>query len=421
MTRLLQLIILLLLPAALAAMPVDEVPNVHLQDSTQFVSNPSGVLSQADVRSLNEKIRSLRRATTAELCVVVVDRLDSDYTPEEFATGLFEKWGIGKKDKDNGVLVLVSVDDRAAQIRTGYGVEGALPDVLMGRLLRNEMFPRFREGDYAGGINAAVDGIDTLLRDPSVAQEILSKQKNDAAADDEDDFFGGYLALCGVAAAIMLILVIWRITSTRRLDDVSRWRSLSSLSQIALVVSCFTLGMGLPAFFLAYWWMHHVRRHRRNCPRCGTRMQLVDEVHDNDYLTPSQDLEERLNSVDYDVWRCPSCAQTEILPYINRTSPYKECPRCHVRALAVTDRRILREPTVRTEGEGVDISVCRNCGNRTEKRFKIDKKPDPAAAVAAGAILGGMSGGRSSGGGGGFGGGSWGGGLTGGGGAGGNW
>ena len=105
------------------AIGIDEVPNVHVADRTRYVSNPSGVLSDEAVSRLDSEIASLWDDTSVELVVVAVDRIDSSLTPEEFATKLFEKWGIGKQDKDNGVLVLLSRDDHAAIIRTGYGVE----------------------------------------------------------------------------------------------------------------------------------------------------------------------------------------------------------------------------------------------------------------------------------------------------------
>ncbi len=110
-----------------------------------------------------------------------------------------------------------------------------------------------------------------------------------------------------------------------------------------------------------------------------------------------------------------------MLPYINRQTDYTVCDRCGARAMSLVDRRTLRQPTVRYEGEGVDIYMRKICGNQHQKRFRIPKKPDPAAAVAARAVLGSMMGGGRSGGGGGFSGGSFGGGMTGGGGAGGRW
>lgn len=417
---------ILLAPFGLAAITVDEVPNPHLSDSTRFTSNPAGILSPADVARIDSRIHDVWRASSAELVAVVVDKVDSSLTPEEFATRLFEKWGIGKSDKDNGVLLLVAVDDRAAVIRTGYGVEGVLPDALAGRIIRNDMFPLMRKEDYAGGTEAGIDAIARLLTTPEAIAEIQSGQANNSRrhAEDEPDFFSIYLWICGIVSCLALVATIMKIRSTRGMTDVDRWRALNPWLQGTLVVGFITIG-GFLAYALVAWKMLRIRRHSRKCPHCGTRMKLIDEEHDNDYLTPSQDLEEKLNSVDYDVWRCPKCAQTDILPYINRSSPYKECPRCHARAMSVTDRRILRPATTKAEGVGADFLTCRNCGNREEKRFTIAKKVDDVAlTIAIGSALGsaGRRGGGGGGfGGGGFGGGSFGGGLTGGGGAGGRW
>lgn len=408
------------------AIGIDEVPNVHVADRTRYVSNPSGVLSDEAVSRLDSEIASLWDDTSVELVVVAVDRIDSSLTPEEFATKLFEKWGIGKQDKDNGVLVLLSRDDHAAIIRTGYGVEGALPDIIAGRIIRNVMFPLYREGKYDEGTVEGVESIAEVLRNPELAEELKSKYANDSRRGLDNDLSGAelfnmYLGLAAAVAVALLLLVIYAVLSSRKLDDVQRYRALEQYRTLVLFGLFFTLGMALPAALILGLKMRRIRRHRRNCPHCGTRMELIDEEHDNDYLTPAQDTEERINSIDYDVWHCPKCHQTEILPYINRQNNYTVCDRCGARAMSLVDRRTLRQPTVSTEGEGVDIYMCKNCGNQHQKRFRIPKKPDPAAAVAAGAILGSALGRGGSGGGGGFSGGSFGGGMTGGGGAGGRW
>lgn len=408
------------------AIGIDEVPNVHVADRTRYVSNPSGVLSDEAVDRLDSEIASLWDDTSVELVVVAVDRIDSSLTPEEFATKLFEKWGIGKQDKDNGVLVLLSRDDHAAIIRTGYGVEGALPDIIAGRIIRNVMFPLYREGKYDEGTAAGIGSIAEVLRNPELAEELKSKYASDSRRGLDNDLSGAelfnmYLGLAAAVAVALLLLVIYAVYSSRKLDDVQRYRALDQYRTLVLFGLFFTLGMALPAALILGLKMRRIRRHRRNCPHCGTRMELIDEEHDNDYLTPAQDTEERINSIDYDVWHCPKCHQTEILPYINRQNNYTVCDRCGARAMSLVDRRTLRQPTVSTEGEGVDIYMCKNCGNQHQKRFRIPKKPDPAAAVAAGAILGSALGRGGSGGGGGFSGGSFGGGMTGGGGAGGRW
>lgn len=408
------------------AIGIDEVPNVHVADRTRYVSNPSGVLSDEAVDRLDSEIASLWDDTSVELVVVAVDRIDSSLTPEEFATKLFEKWGIGKQDKDNGVLVLLSRDDHAAIIRTGYGVEGALPDIIAGRIIRNVMFPLYREGKYDEGTAAGIGSIAEVLRNPELAEELKSKYASDSRRGLDNDLSGAelfnmYLGLAAAVAVALLLLVIYAVFSSRKLGDVQRYRALDQYRTLVLFGLFFTLGMALPAALILGLKMKRIRRHRRDCPHCGTRMELIDEEHDNDYLTPAQDTEERINSIDYDVWHCPRCHQTEILPYINRQNNYTVCDRCGARAMSLVDRRTLRQPTVSTEGEGVDIYMCKNCGNQHQKRFRIPRKPDPAAAVAAGAILGSALGRGGSGGGGGFSGGSFGGGMTGGGGAGGRW
>lgn len=425
--RLLLLLLGMIVTFAAQAMTVDEVPNVHVSDRTRYVSNPSGVLSPEAVTRLDQSIANLWDKSSVELVVVAVDRIDPPMTPEEFATALFEKWGIGKSDNDNGLLLLIARDDRAVQIRTGYGIEGAVPDIIAGRIIRDKILPYFREGDYDGGTVSGVSALSEVILDPSVREELMSGQANDSRIDtglsdfNGEEVFAFFLEIAGVIAAAMLVIVIYFIYSTRHVDDVERWRRLNNLWLPAAIVAFVTLGLGAVPFGLLSWKMHRVRRHKRNCSHCGTRMQLVDEVHDNDYLSPSQDLEERLNSVDYDVWHCPKCAQTDIYPYVNRSTKFIECPRCHARTMSLSDRRILRNATTRSEGVGVDIYYCRNCGNHTEKRFKIERKHDDSALVA-GAILGSTLGGRGGGmGGGSFGGGSFGGGHTGGGGAGGSW
>lgn len=409
------------------AITVDEVPNVHLANRYQYVSNPAGILSVEAVDKLNHTLRQLWDKTSVEMVVVVVDQVDPSLTPEEFATKLFEKWGIGKKDKDNGLLVLVARDDRAAIIRTGYGVEGAVPDIIAGRVIRNIMFPEFREGNYDQGTIAGVDALAKIIEDPKLGDELKSKYANDSRHDTADDlsageFFTYYLWFALFIALVMLVDVIYMIFSTSKLDEVQRYRELDAHKNAALFVAFLSCGMGVIPYLILKRKMHSIRRHKRECPNCHTKMELIDEEHDNDYLTPAQDTEEKLNSIDYDVWHCPHCHETEVLPYVNRETNYTYCPQCGARAMSIVERRTLRQPTVRTEGEGADIYVCRNCGNQNQRRFKIPKKPDPAAAVAAGAVLGSMMGGKGGGfGGGGFSGGSFGGGMTGGGGAGGRW
>lgn len=396
-----------------AAITVEDVPNVHVADRTRYVSNPDAVLSESAVSDLDVALGQLWDTTTAEPVVVVIENLPEDSDIDTFATELFEKWGIGKKDNDNGLLMVVARGDRKAVIRTGYGVEGAIPDIVAGRILRNEMFPLFSEGDFDGGVLAGVEAIGRVLTDPNYAEELRSEQPRDAMSGEEgigEDLFKYFLALGAILACVSLAMFLWTLRSSRRLDVAERWRRLDSIKMPILFFAFMSLGIGALVYFPLIWKMKRMRNKKRLCPNCQTRMNKLDEEHDNDYLTPAQDTEEQLNSVDYDVWVCPSCREVDVLPFVNRRSAYQVCERCGARASMLAVDRVVVKPTTRTRGRGEKTFRCSNCGAVKVVPYIIPVLETPV-------IVGGIGGG----GGGGFSGGSFGGGMTGGGGASGGW
>lgn len=115
------------------------------------VNDFAHVLSAAQRDQLESDLADLERGTSAEVAVVTVPSL-GDSSIEEYATGLFNAWGIGKQDRDNGVLILVSPGDRAIRLEVGYGLEAVLPDGLAGAIIRETFIPRFRDGDLPAGI-----------------------------------------------------------------------------------------------------------------------------------------------------------------------------------------------------------------------------------------------------------------------------
>lgn len=411
-------LILLLFPLITVAMTPREVENVHRADRTRFVTDHAGVLSVTARQRADSLLADMWRQSSAEPVVVIVPDL-SGADVDDYATELFSLWGIGKKDMDNGVLMLISINDRRAAIRTGYGAEGVLPDVIASRIIRNDMAPRFREGDYEGGVLASLGAMHTLLTDPEAREELMSQYSNDADArrnaNDGDDFFRTYLVLSMIIGVAFLAVVGSTYVKTRRLPTGNRFQALQNLQLPALLAAFLTIGCSLPAYLLLIMLMRRVRLRKRLCPNCNTRMERVDEVNDNRYLTPAQDAEERLDSVDYDVWLCPACGETDIIPYINKKRNYTMCDRCGARACVCTGHRVLVRPTTMRTGQGVTTYRCLNCGNNHQKPYTIPKE------VVTPIIIPGGGGDRGFGGGGGFSGGSFGGGMTGGGGASGGW
>lgn len=392
---------------------VSEIPNVHLADSTRYVSNPDGILTDAEVARIDDMMRNIRRTSTAEAVVVVVDDIEGGDI-DDFATELFGAWGLGKSDVDNGLLILVAKDLRRAAIRPGYGLEGVLPDIVCGRILRELMFPKFREGEYGAGLESASEAIEGILTNPDAVAEILSDEPDAdrRSAEGEGMSIVTVYAIIGcVLAVIMLIVFLLMLHGLKGRSAHEKYVRLEGLKTAFLALTLLGIGIPLVASLPLVIVLRRLRNMPHKCPACGTSMKKVDEVHDNEYLSPLQDLEEQVGSVDYDVWLCPSCGEKDIEQYVQKGSPYIECEHCHARTARLERTRILRQATSTSEGRGVKEHRCANCGHITPVLFTLP-------VVATPIVIGG--GGRGFGGGG-FGGGGFGGGMTGGGGASGGW
>jgi uncharacterized protein len=118
----------------------------------------AGVVDAAKGRRLDEKLRQLDRDTSTQVVVAIFPRLPSP-SLEDFTARTAEAWRVGRKGLDNGAIFFVFVEDKKMRIEVGYGLEGALPDALAGRILNDQVVPRFRRGDWAGGLEAGIDGI----------------------------------------------------------------------------------------------------------------------------------------------------------------------------------------------------------------------------------------------------------------------
>ncbi len=130
---------------------------------TGFVNDFAGMLTTEQKQSLETELNTFEKNTSNELVVVIVPNLGGDYI-ENFAVKLFEDWGIGKKNKDNGVLLLIARDDRQMRIEVGYGLEGALTDAQSFWIIQNVIRPAFQKGDYYGGISGGVASITSIIK-----------------------------------------------------------------------------------------------------------------------------------------------------------------------------------------------------------------------------------------------------------------
>ena len=126
------------------------------------VTDLAGVLDAPTRSALQAAIQSLESRTNDELFVVTVKSLEG-LTVEDYANKLFNQWGIGKKGKDNGILVLVCPSERKVRIEVGYGLEATIPDGVAGGIIRSDFIPKFKEGNFGAGIQVGVSRLVGLL------------------------------------------------------------------------------------------------------------------------------------------------------------------------------------------------------------------------------------------------------------------
>ena len=146
-------IFLLLLSVQLFAQKVIPRPAVQ----TLVVDN-ANVLNDYDREQLERKLVALDDSTSNQIAIITVKSLN-DQPIEEVATATFRDWGIGNKKTNNGVLILVAVQDKQIRIEVGYGLEGAIPDITANDIIEHDIKPAFRQGNYYGGLNQAADDL----------------------------------------------------------------------------------------------------------------------------------------------------------------------------------------------------------------------------------------------------------------------
>jgi uncharacterized protein len=135
-----------------------------------WVHDEANVLSAQTKAELETILKAERDSTSNQIAVLIIPSLDGDAL-EEYSLRVAEKWKLGQKDKDNGALLIISINDKLVRIETGYGLEGALTDAVSSRINRNEIAPRFRQGDFDGGVKAGV---------LAIMQAVKGEYKNDA-------------------------------------------------------------------------------------------------------------------------------------------------------------------------------------------------------------------------------------------------
>lgn len=342
------------------------VPN-PTKTTRGWVSDPAHHLSSETVRRIDSTIFALERATSDEMAVVVIDSLDG-LEPADAALLLHRRWGVGKRDRNNGIVFLWSPALRKVYVSVGYRLEGVLPDARVGRIEDDVVLPRFRAGDFDGGVLAGVTALAT-----TAAGDTSFVNSESAPAYHPPEPTAG-------------------ITSAPSVPEPRR-----PVLPFAIVLS-----LGVAGIALAVW---RAKRPPR-CPNGHGPMERLSQEAEGAKLSREERLEEQLKSVNYDVWVCRQCPETVVVPHRAWLSSYRKCEVCG-RRTSLANPRTLIPATQMNEGLVEVTTDCKNCGAHNVSRHITPRLPTPSSSSSSsGFSSGGFSGGGGSSGGSSFGGGS---------------
>lgn len=235
---------------------VETVPNVRLTDRYNHVSNPDGIIQPNDVQRINGLLQAVEDSLGIEIAVVAIESIgDSD--ARMFATDLFKKWGLGEKNKNNGLLIQLVTEpsQRSVVFETGYGLEGILPDAICYRLQQQHMIPDLKAGNYSTGMVKGIAAVKKYLMSANYERTTRFDQNQNNTDEELSDILFIFLFLFGT---ILFIIV------------------------------------------------YTVFRHRtRICPRCGQKTLAYAGERIIQKASYSQE------GLAEEIWRCKNCGYTE--------------------------------------------------------------------------------------------------------------
>jgi len=304
------------------------------QSTDRYVNDYAGVLTGGDTQKIRTMFANLEEQTGIEAVAVTINSIRDygtrDETIETFATHLFNTWGIGDRVKNNGVLILVAIQDRAVRIELGAGY-GREYNTAMKRVIDETMIPAFRQNDYSKGI-----------------------------------YQGSRATIAGLTG-------VWpEISFTDRLADIGGG-VVGAVSGFAGNYPCIVWGGGILATIISGFRLRQYWRDRpRRCPNCHTSMTRLGEMADDVHLDSGQKVEELLKAVDYDIWKCPTCGAYELHRYSAFFSEIKRCPQCGYRTVKSSTKTIQRA-TYEAEGRARITRTCRHCRYQAEEIIVLPK------------------------------------------------
>lgn len=282
----------------------ETVPNPKQNPSSVYVSNPDHILSGKAVEQLNSVLGRLEDSTTAQVAVVCLNSI-GEVVPKDFATTLFRKWGLGYRQKNNGLLILLVNDQHRIEMETGYGLEGILPDAICRRIQTEKMIPFARTGDYDQAITSGVAEVARLVSEPETAKEVYDASKDSYRANqplDNSAIFVLFLLLIPFLLVLRLVGFFLKKTNpvTEQIEKAllaNKWRFVRAFVLYSIMPVCVGLGViylrkplalhGWEILLILYTCVGAVQWYGRRC-RKNTFAKLFGTLTESDQYVRQQ-------------------------------------------------------------------------------------------------------------------------------------
>lgn len=347
-------LLIVLLPTRLSAQ------NGFPEPQDRYVNDFEDIITSEDEQRIRTMLVDLEERSDVEGTVVTIGSI-ADYptnngTIEDFALGLFNEWGIGDRTTNDGMLVLVALDDRELRIELGSDNRNEY-NVALQRIIDDDMLPLFGQGQFSQGILQGTEAtIERIIGPRERAKESTESTfptpvtRSSTSTDTEDSVENRV-----------------QPPSSRTGGSIPMWVWLVGLVGVILVGA---IGFN--------FYRINRRTKPRKCPSCDDWMEMMDEDEDDLYLDSGQQVEEYLNSVDYDVWVCPTDGVQNVYPHEPMFSKYSQCPTCSYRTVDKYDQ-ILQQPTVYSTGQKLIVADCQHCTYHREETVILPRIQRPVA------------------------------------------
>lgn len=168
----------------------------------RYFNDYAGVVSKEAAGRFNEQLAQFERETSDQVVVAIFPKMQSDSDVADYTQRVAQAWGVGQKERRNGVVLFVFIQDRKMFIQVGYGLEGALPDITAFDITENRIKPHFRNGDYEGGIAAGID---------SIFKAIRGEYKGSGKTVAEEHRGGGASSIWSFIIFVIVLIIISRL------------------------------------------------------------------------------------------------------------------------------------------------------------------------------------------------------------------